>query len=173
MNQSVDIRKTMAAASATTTTGMVAELGALLDGQTTLAAARGISRAALDSLYGIARDLYNCGHRDEALGGLTLLCLYDHENARYWQALGTCRQSKKDHLGAAAAFAFAIGQSGDFDGNLEMQLIESLVAAGHADAAGIRLQAALEAAGQELASEPWHARAGRLQALLKEGAPAR
>ena len=156
-----------------TTSGIVAKLGALLDGKKTLAGARGISRAALDSFYGITRELYVAGHRAEALSNLEMLCLYDHENARYWQALGTCRQANKDHLGAAAAFGFAIGLSNQFNGSLELQLVENLLAAGHADAAGVRLREALEAAGKEPANESWHAKAGRLQAQLAESAPTR
>ena len=151
-------------------TGIIAELDALLDGNRTLAAARGITMAALDSLYDAARELYACGHRTEALGSLELLCLYDHENARYWRALGTCRQAHEDHLGAAAALAFAIGQTDGFDGGLEMQLIECLVAAGQADAASVRLKMAFEAAGECSASEPWHAQATLLQAHLAESA---
>ena len=146
--------------------GTIAELDTLLDGNKTLAAARGITAEALDSLYGTARELYACGHRTEALGSLELLCLYDHENARYWRALGTCRQAHKDHLGAAAALAFAIGQTDGFDGGLEMQLIECLVAAGQPDVAGVRLREAFEAAGECSESEPWHAKAALLQAHL-------
>ena len=151
-------------------TGIIAELDSLLDGKNTLAAARGIPRAALDSLYGLTRELYACGHRAEALVSLEMLCLYDHETVRNWQALGTCRQANGDHVGAAAALAFAIGQSDGFDGNLEIQLIECLVAAGQADSAAARLRTTLEAAGDDGAGEPWHARAGVLQAHLARGA---
>ena len=170
MNEAVRIGKQSVKPPAETMTGVIAELGALLAGKKTLAAARGISRAALDSLYCVTRDLYACGHRAEASSCLALLCLYDHENTRFWQALGTCRQANQDHVGAAAAFAFAIGQCSEFDGSLEMQLIESLVAAGQVNAARARLHAALEAAEENRASEPWHEQARRLQARVAESA---
>lgn len=155
-----------------TMTGIVAELDALLDGKKTLAQARGISRESLDSVYGVVRELWASGQRDEALGSLELLCLYDHENARYWQALGTCRQAVKDHLGAAAALAFAIGQSGEFDGGAETQFIECLSAAGQVDLARARLRTALEAADEAAAGAPWQARARLLQAQLAMAAEA-
>ena len=154
-------------------TGIIAELDALLDGNRTLAAARGITRAALDSLYGAARELYACGHRAEALGSLELLCLYDHETSRNWQALGHCRRANGDHLGAAAALAFAIGQSRDFDGSLEIQFIECLVAAGQTEAAAARLRKTLDAAGESLAGESWQARARLMQTHLARGAASR
>ena len=169
MNDAVGTGSESVEPPAPTMTGVAAELNESLGGCKTLAAARGISRAALESVYGVARELFAHGHQVQALHSLQLLCLYDHENARYWQALGTCRQALSDHLGAATALAFAIGQSEDFDGSACIQLIECLVAAGQSEAAEARLRQLIEAADETLAGEPWRARARLLQARLQNG----
>ena len=81
----------------------LAGLNESLGGKRTLAGARGIDDTALESMYGIARELYANGQYAKAQQSFELLCLYDHENARYWRALGACRELSKDYLGAAAA----------------------------------------------------------------------
>ena len=120
-------------------TGMAAAVAGLrqrLGGQATLARARGISEDALDSVYGVAHELYANGHHAEALKSFELLCLYDHENARNWQALGICRQVTGDYGGAAAALTFAAGQLGDPGPDLRLALAECLIGCGALDAAG-------------------------------------
>ena len=107
----------------------------LLAGHRTLAAARGIPHAALDSIYGVARELYLSGHYAEAQRSFEMLCLYDHENARNWHALGVCRQVLGDYPGAADALVFATGQLAEPDPALEVNLTECLIAGGALDAA--------------------------------------
>ncbi len=111
-------------------------LNQLLGDEATLAAARGISEEALDSIYGVARKLYANGHHAEALKSFELLCLYDHENARNWHALGICRQVTEDYAGAAAALTVAAGQLGDPGPDLKLSLAECLIGFGALDAAG-------------------------------------
>lgn len=110
-------------------------LSRLLDGHGTLAAARGISDKALDSMYGVARELFVNGHQGEAMAAFELLCLYDHLNARHWQGLAACRQTTRDYAGAAGALAFAVGQSDEPAAELHLQLAECLIADGSSDAA--------------------------------------
>ena len=141
-------------------------LNELLKGKQTLAAAHGISAAALDSIYSVARELYANGHKNEALRSFELLCLYDHENARNWHALGICRKASRDYLGAAAALAFAIGETDVLAHQLHLELIECLVAAGQWDAAAARLGQLFDAADAGSADEAWLARAGFLRAQL-------
>lgn len=127
-----------AAAEPTAPSSMTTAVGGLrelLDGKPTLAAARGISRDALDSIYGVAHELYANGHHAEALRSFEMLCLYDHENPRHWQALGVCRQVLQDYAGAAEALAFAAGQLDAPDAELQVNLAECLIAAGALDAA--------------------------------------
>ncbi|MCY3622466.1 MAG: hypothetical protein OXH68_12250 [Gammaproteobacteria bacterium] len=111
----------------------------LLDGKPTLAAARGIPDAALDSIYGVGRELYANGHHREALPSFEALCLYDHADPRNWQALGLCRQALGDYAGAAEALAFAVGQHDGLDVALQLHLVECLLAAAAFEAAATAL----------------------------------
>ena len=101
-----------------------------LGGNPTLAAARGISGDALDSMYGVARELCQNGHHAESLVNFQLLCLYDHENARNWRGLAACRQALQDYAGAAAALAVALDRLDGQDAGLEINLAECLLASG-------------------------------------------
>lgn len=123
----------------------------LLDGKPTLAAARGIPDAALDSIYGVGRELYANGHHREALPSFEALCLYDHADPRNWQALGLCRQALGDYAGAAEALAFAVAQREGLDVALQLHLVECLLAAAAFGAAATALEP-LAAAGLDDAS---------------------
>ncbi|MDE0365569.1 MAG: hypothetical protein OXP09_08340 [Gammaproteobacteria bacterium] len=104
--------------------------------QGTLAGARKISESALDSFYGVARELYANGHYAEALQSFELLCLYEHDNVRNWHALGVCRQVTGDYGGAAAALTFAVDQFDDTAPGLRLALAECLILCGALAAAG-------------------------------------
>ena len=96
-------------------------------------------------MYGIARELYVNGQHARAQRSFELLCLYDHENARYWRALGACRELSKDYLGAAAALTFAAAHTARPDRSLRLSLAECLMAAGQLDAAERHLDELLSA----------------------------
>ena len=119
----------------TTMSEAMGGLSRLLGGHSTLAAARGVSEQTLDSMYGVARELYVNGHHAEALAAFELLCLYDHLDARHWQGLAACRQTARDYAGAAGALAFAVGQTTGPAAELQLQLAECLFADGASDAA--------------------------------------
>ena len=104
--------------------------------QATLAGTRKISENALDSIYGVARQLYVNGHHAEALKSFELLCLYEHDNVRNWHALGVCRQVTGDYGGAAAALTFAVDQFDDTAPGLRLALAECLILCGARAAAG-------------------------------------
>lgn len=140
-------------------TEAVSALARLLDGERTLAGAHGIATAALESLYGVTRELYSQGHHAEAQRSLELLCLYNHEQARYWHALGICRKTLQDFPGAASALAFAVAQSDEFAPDLELELVECLIAAGEMDAARVRLAPLLAVADASADSGGWPDRA--------------
>ena len=113
----------------------VDDLKRLLGNEATLAAARGVSEEALDSIYGAARELYAHGHYAEASKSFELLCLYDHQDARNWHALGICRQVTEDYAGAAAALTFATDQLGHPGAALRLSLAECLIGCIALDAA--------------------------------------
>ena len=147
----------------------LAGLHASLDGKRTLADARGIDDTALESMYGIARELYVNGQYARAQRSFEFLCLYDHENARYWRALGACRELSKDYLGAAAALTFAAAHTARPDRSLQLSLAECLMAAGQPDAAQRHLDelsSAPEGAEGDAGDEEWRDRARSLQSRL-------
>ena len=146
----------------------LAGLNESLGGRRTLAEARGIDGAALESMYGIARELYANGQYAKARQSFELLCLYDHENAKYWRALGACRELSKDYLGAAAALTFAAAHMERPDPSLQLGLAECLMAAGHIEAAQRQLDAMLRAPRDAAGSEEWRDRARSLQSGLSK-----
>ena len=146
----------------------LAGLNESLRGKRTLADARGIDDEALESVYGIARELYVNGQHARARQSFELLCLYDHENARYWRALGACRELSKDYLGAAAALTFAAAHMARPDRSLQLSLAECLMAAGQLDTAEQHLDELLNAPDADAGSEGWRDRAKSLQSQLSQ-----
>ena len=146
----------------------LADLNESLGGKRTLAGARGIDDAALESMYGIARELYVNGQYAKAQQSFELLCLYDHENAGYWRALGACRELSKDYLGAAAALTFAAAHMARPDRSLQLSLAECLMAAGQFDIAERHLGELLGAAEGDDGSEECRDRARSLQSQLSQ-----
>ena len=143
-------------------------LNASLAGKRTLAEARGIDDTALESMYAIARELYANGQYARARQSFELLCLYDHENARYWRALGACRELSKDYLGAAAALTFAAAHMARPDRFLQLSLAECLMAAGQFDAAERHLDELLSVPKAGDGSEAWRDRAKSLRSQLSQ-----
>ena len=141
-------------------------LAGLLGGQPTLAAARGITREGLDSVYGLARELHANGHHAEALRSFELLCLYDHENARNWHALGVCRQVTQDYAGAAAALAVALGLLDDPGPGLKLSLAECLIGSGAPDDAGSVLAELAQAGDRDGLDKGERGRARLLESRL-------
>ena len=161
----MDAEQTKTQPGAQTMSAAVGGLRQLLDGKPTLAAARGIPQAALDSIYGVGRELYANGHYPEALRSFEMLCLYDHQDARNWRALGVCRETMEDYAGAAEALTFAVGQLADPEPALQVNLVECLLAAGALDAAADNLRAL----GQDGAlGEPCAGRVRVLQAQVEQ-----
>ena len=146
----------------------LAGLSESLGGKRTLAEARGIPRKALESMYGIARELYANGRYAKAQQSFELLCLYDHENARYWRALGACREVQKDYLGAAAALTLAAEHMARPDPSMQLSLAECLVAAGQLDAAERHLGELLNVPEGDAGNEEWRGRAKSLRAQLSQ-----
>ena len=146
----------------------LAGLNESLRGKRTLADARGIPDEALESMYGIARELYTNGQHAKARQSFELLCLYDHENTKYWRALGACRELSKDYLGAAAALTFAAAHTGRPDPSLQLSLAECLMAAGHFDVAERHLGELLSTPQGDAGGEGWRDRAKSLQSQLSQ-----
>ena len=111
-----------------------------LRGHRTLAAARGIEAQALESAYAISVALHLAGQHQQARTSLEALCLYDHENPKYWRALGACRSALGDYTGAAGAYACSAGTAHNADPELDVAMAECLAAAQENTAAATVLE---------------------------------
>ena len=63
---------------------------------------------ALEAGYGLAYSLYTAGNFTDAETMFRGLCLYDHNDTRFWMGLGGCRQALNDFVGAVDAYAVAV-----------------------------------------------------------------
>ncbi len=132
-----------------------AEGAGLLQGRQSLKDARGISDEAIDSIYGVAHELYVGGKYAEALKGFSLLCLYDHENLKHWMGLGYCRQMLKDYIGASTALSYATLYLDSDDWELYLNLARCLIMLAQKDMAMEYIHAILASpdAGTEVQDE--------------------
>ena len=72
----------------------------------TLKDIRGLTDQDVETVYGIGFNLYKQGKYAEAEPLFEFACLYSNTDARYWQALGSCRQMLKSYKGAIDAYGF-------------------------------------------------------------------
>jgi type III secretion system low calcium response chaperone LcrH/SycD len=70
----------------------------------TLKDVRGLSREDLETIYAIGYNLYNQALYEKAEPMFQFACFYEHTEARYWVALGNCRQMAKKYQPAIDAF---------------------------------------------------------------------
>ena len=128
-------------------------MAGLLGGRSTLGEARGISADSLEGLYGLAYGDYQEGRYAEAESAFRLLCLYDHENPKFWTGLGYARRQLGDHGGAAGALSLADTYAEVPDPERYLVLAECFLAAGDADAARACAQAVVDTARDEATKE--------------------
>jgi type III secretion system low calcium response chaperone LcrH/SycD len=67
----------------------------------------GIGDADVEKVYAVGNQLYASAKYAQALPLLTVACTYQSSDARYWLALGACRQMLKDHEGAITAYGMS------------------------------------------------------------------
>lgn len=73
----------------------------------TLKDVRGLTADDIEAVYGIGYNLYNQAKYAQAEPMFQFACLYQHTEARYWMALGNCRQMSKHYQPAIDAYGFA------------------------------------------------------------------
>ncbi|MDR2450678.1 MAG: SycD/LcrH family type III secretion system chaperone [Candidatus Accumulibacter sp.] len=73
----------------------------------TLGDAAGINAATLEAGYGLAYNLYNAGSYADAEKLFSALCIYDHQDTRFWMGLGGSRQAGGNLAGAIDAYNMA------------------------------------------------------------------
>ena len=64
----------------------------------------GIRDADIETIYAAGYQFYTSAKYERALPLLTVACTYQASEARYWMALGGCRQMLKDNEGAITAY---------------------------------------------------------------------
>jgi len=72
-----------------------------------LGEAAGVSKETLEAGYGLAFSLYNSGNFKDAETMFTALCLYNHQDERFWMGLAGCRQMNGNLEGAIDAYGMA------------------------------------------------------------------
>jgi type III secretion system low calcium response chaperone LcrH/SycD len=77
-----------------------------------LGEAAGVSKETIEAGYGLAFSLYNSGNFKDAETMFRALCLYNHQDERFWMGLGGCRQMNGDLDGAIDAYGMATLQEG-------------------------------------------------------------
>jgi len=101
----------MSEAQATNDTGMNKEqLDAFLEAVFAglpLGEAAGVSKETIEAGYGLAFSLYNSGNFKDAETMFGALCLYNHQEERFWMGLGGCRQMNGNLDGAIDAYGMA------------------------------------------------------------------
>ena len=80
----------------------------VLQGKASLYEARGLDADAMEGLYAVAHSFYSNGKYQDALKIFRLLCLYDHNNVRYWLGLGYTQKMLKEYTEALVTLTFAL-----------------------------------------------------------------
>ena len=88
------------------TPGQARAFQVIADGGT-LKDVRGLSDKDIEAIYAVGFNFYNQAKYDQAEPMFQFACMYAHDQARYWMALGNCRQMVKNYQGAIDAYGFA------------------------------------------------------------------
>jgi type III secretion system low calcium response chaperone LcrH/SycD len=86
---------------------MVDRIVAGLEKGATIGDVAGLSQDALEAGYGLAFSLYGAGNYTDAEKIFSALCLYDHQDVRFWMGLGGSRQAIGNLNGAIDAYNMA------------------------------------------------------------------
>jgi type III secretion system low calcium response chaperone LcrH/SycD len=81
----------------------------VLEAGGTLKDVSGLTRAEVETAHVIGLNLLDQGKYGKAEPLLQFACVYEHTESRYWTALGRCRQSLKNYLGAIDAYLVGHG----------------------------------------------------------------
>lgn len=87
-----------------------AQMQAMVDGLfagASIGAVCNMQQAQLEAGYALAYNLYTAGNYRDAETMFRALCVYDHNDERYWLGLAGCRQAQGDLAGAIDAYGLA------------------------------------------------------------------
>ncbi len=112
-----------------------------------LCKAVGIDPSALEAVYSLAYGHYEQEKYEEALRTFGLLCLFNHNDPRYWKGLGACSLMLKDYEGAICAFEYATTCLKEDDPELRLHTAECYMRIGNTDVAKTELDHVINATG--------------------------
>ena len=111
----------------------------------TLADAAGMGPRQLEAIYSLAYQEMEQRHYAEAEKTLRALCLVSHSSARYWMALGTCRQKMGSYEDAVYAYSM-VAELGHLDPMAPLRAGECYLMLGLYEEAVSGIEAALSLA---------------------------
>lgn len=68
---------------------------------------KGLTADEVEAIYALGFNLYNSGKYDDADKVFRYLVLLDHTNAKYWNALGSVQQVRREFSKAVTSYAYA------------------------------------------------------------------
>ncbi|MDR2390752.1 MAG: SycD/LcrH family type III secretion system chaperone [Planctomycetota bacterium] len=102
----------------------------------------------LEAIYAVAYSQYNARKYDKAIDLFKFLCLYDHNEARWFYGLGVAQQAKREYAAAVNSYAVATLLDVD-DPRPQTQAGYCLLALERWQEAQSALEGALMACGQQ------------------------
>ena len=140
---------------------------AALKGELVMKDAHGISDDALEAIYSIAYNEFQAGKFDAAHTLFVFLCMFDHLNKKYWMALGACRFSNQDYIGAGGAYV-AAGLIDDCDPTPPLRAADCYLAGGDIETAIEALKHGVKLCGDDPKHAESKKRAQSVQQILEE-----
>jgi type III secretion system low calcium response chaperone LcrH/SycD len=138
-----------------------------------LGEAAGVSKEIIEAGYGLAFSLYNSGNFKDAETMFRALCLYNHQDDRFWMGLGGCRQMNGDLDGAIDAYGMATLMSAMAGPGPSVHAGLCYLKKGDKENARALFDAAVELGDpQNKDHQAYHDRARAMMDLLKQGARA-
>jgi type III secretion system low calcium response chaperone LcrH/SycD len=133
----------------------------------------GLDQENLEAGYGLAFNLYNAGNFKDAETLFSGLCLYEHNDERFWMGLAGSRQALGNYAGAIDAYGMACYASALNDPAPTVHAGLCYLQLGDRENARALFDAALELGKAEDATvEAYHKKAQAMLELIDAGEPA-
>ena len=118
-----------------------------LQAKGSLCEAMGMDSTALEAIYALAYGQYEQEQYGEALRTFGLLCLFNHNDLRFWKGLSSCSLMLKDYEGAICAFEYLTTHLKKDDPELRLRAAECYMHVGNNDVAKAELDHVIQATG--------------------------
>ncbi len=121
--------------------------GDALQTKGSLCEAMGMDSVALEAVYALAYSQYEQEQYVDALRTFGLLCLFNHNDLRFWKGLCSCSLMLKDHEGAICAFEYMTTHLKKDDPELRLRTAECYMHIGNSDLAKVELEHVIQVTG--------------------------